>query len=224
MFIGHFGVGLAAKGIDKKPSLGTYLMAAQFLDLIWPVFLILGLEKIKIEVGTTALSPVNFEYYPFTHSLGAVVLWGLLFALIYLIIKKNIKSSVIIFFLVISHWLLDFIVHTQDLPLLPWMKTKVGLGLWNSAGLSITIEILIFIVGAGIYIHKTHSKNEKGIIGIWSLLVFLLAMYFLNIFGPPPPSAEPVAYVGLAQWFLILWGYWADKNRTSERRHKSMYY
>jgi hypothetical protein len=39
MFIGHFGVALAAKRWAPRTSLGTLFFAAEFLDLIWPVFL-----------------------------------------------------------------------------------------------------------------------------------------------------------------------------------------
>lgn len=224
MFIGHYGVGLAAKGIDRKPSLGTLLMAAQFLDLIWPVFLISGLEKVKIEIGATKLTPLNFGYYPFTHSLGAVVFWGILFGLVYFLFKRNLKSSLLMFFLVVSHWIIDFIVQPHDIPLFPWIKNKLGLGIWNSPIVSISIEVLIFLVGAGIYIHRTHSKNEKGIIGVWSFLIFLLAMYIMNVFGSPPASTGSVVFAGLAQWIFIIWGYWIDKNRTSNKHYTSNFY
>ena len=45
MFIGHFGAGFAAKKIDNRPSLGTMFIAAQFVDLLWPIFVIFGIEK-----------------------------------------------------------------------------------------------------------------------------------------------------------------------------------
>ena len=40
MFLGHFGVGLAAKKITPYTSLGTLLLSAQLLDLIWPVLVL----------------------------------------------------------------------------------------------------------------------------------------------------------------------------------------
>ena len=68
MFIGHFGVGFAAKSVDKKISLGTLFLASQFIDLLWPILLLLGLESVKIESGNTAVTPLNFISYPFSHS------------------------------------------------------------------------------------------------------------------------------------------------------------
>ena len=132
MFIGHFGAGLSAKKIDSKPSLGTMFLAAQFLDLIWPIFILLGIEKVKIEPGISAANPLDFTYYPWSHSLLIVLFWSLLFGIIYYLAKKNIKSSIVLGLLVLSHWILDLLVHIPDLPLWPGSGIMVGFGLWNS--------------------------------------------------------------------------------------------
>lgn len=213
MFIGHFGLGLASKKIDNVPSLGTYFLAAQFLDLLWPFFLLIGLEEVKIDPGNTVLTPLNFVYYPFSHSLFAALIWSILFGLIYFLIKKNIKASITLGVLVLSHWILDFFVHKPDLPITPWSNLKVGLGIWNSIGLTIFIEFIIFIAGIYFYIKATGAKNKKGKYGFWSLIVFLIIIYISNIFGSPPPSQNAIAIVGFFQWILIIWAYWIDKNR-----------
>jgi len=213
MFIGHFAFGLAAKAIDKKPSLGTLFLASQFVDLLWPIFLLIGLERVKIDPGITAVMPLNFIYYPFSHSFLGVLIWSILFGLIYFSFKKNIKSSILLGSLVMSHWVLDLITHRPDLQLLPWNDFKVGLGMWNSIVLTMITEGIIFFVGTYLYIKTTRAENKKGNIGLWSLLIFLIIIYLLNIFGPPPPSEDPIAYVGLSLWLLVAWGYWIDKNR-----------
>jgi hypothetical protein len=216
MFIGHFGVGLAAKRVDSRPSLGTLFLAAQFLDLLWPIFLLVGLEKVKIEPGNTAFTPLNFTYYPFSHGLLSVFLLSIIFGAVYFILKRNLKSSVLLGSLVLSHWILDLIVHRPDLPLIPWSDVKVGLGLWNSVILTLIVEGFIFIAGAYLYIKTTKAENKKGSIGLWSLIVFLVIVYLMNVFGPPPPSSDAIAIVGLSQWLLIIWAYWIDKNRKVE--------
>ena len=71
MFIGHFGVALAAKKVAPRPSLGTLTLAALLIDGIWPVFLLLGWETVEIRPGITAVSPLDFVSYPYTHSLIA---------------------------------------------------------------------------------------------------------------------------------------------------------
>jgi len=216
MFIGHFGAGLAAKAVDKRPSLGTLFLASQFIDLLWPLFLILGIERVKIDPGNTAFTPLDFVYFPFSHSLFSVIIWGVLTGCIYFLVKKNLKGSILLGVLVLSHWILDLITHRPDLPIFPWQDFMAGLGLWNSVAGTIIVESSIFIAGAYFYFKYTSAKNKTGSFALWGLLVFLGIMYISNIFGPPPPSAEPIGYIGLAQWLIIAWGYWIDKNRSSK--------
>ncbi len=215
MFIGHFGAGLGFKKVALKPSLGTLFLAAQFIDLLWPFFLILGIEKVKIEPGITLIAPLNFVYYPFSHSLLAVIIWAILFGLVYFLFKKNLRNAFILGSLVLSHWILDLIVHKPDLPLSFGENVKVGLGLWYSLTGTILLELLIFIIGIYFYYSTTKSKNKTGEISLWLLIAFLLISYFMNIFGPPPPEVEAIGYMGLLQWLIIAWGYWIDRNRTS---------
>jgi hypothetical protein len=216
MFIGHFGVGLAAKRIDKKPSLGTLFLASQFIDLLWPVFLLFGLERVALDPGNTAFTPLDFVYYPYTHSFFSVFVWSCLFGAVYFLIRKNLKGSLLLGSLVMSHWILDLVTHRPDLPLTFSNDIKVGFGLWNSVFFTIVIEGAIFLLGSFFYLKTTKAKNKIGTISLWSLLVFLVIMYVLNAFGPPPPSVEPIAFMGLALWLIVAWGYWIDKNRNDK--------
>lgn len=214
MFIGHFGVGFAAKKVTKTPSLGTLFFASQFIDLLWPVFLIFGIEKVLIDPGNTPVTPFNFIYYPFSHSFVSVLIWALLFGAIYSAIKKNVMNSIWLGILVISHWILDFFTHRPDLPLFPTDNAPlVGLGLWYSKIGTIIIEAGIFFIGIYFYVQVTKAKNKTGIHALWSLVTLLMIIYIMNIFGPPPESVDAIGYVGLSQWLIIAWGYWIDKNR-----------
>jgi membrane-bound metal-dependent hydrolase YbcI (DUF457 family) len=215
MFIGHFGLGLAAKKFDSKPSLGTMFFASQFIDLLWPVFLITGLERVLIEPGNTAFTPLNFVHYPISHSFIGVFTWAVLFGTVYYFFKKNLNSSILLALLVMSHWVLDFITHRPDLPLFWGDNVKVGLGLWNSIAFTMIIEGAIFFTGVYLYLKVTKAENKKGKYGFISLLIFLLIVYLLNVFGSPPPNEKAIGFVGLSQWLLIGWGYWIDKNRSN---------
>ncbi|MGE5681231.1 MAG: metal-dependent hydrolase [Bacillota bacterium] len=221
MFIGHFGAGLASKKVERAPSLGTLFMASQFIDLLWPVLLLFGLEKVIIEPGKSAFTPLNFIYYPFSHSLLGVLTWGLLFGLVYFLYSKNMRASVILGFLVLSHWILDLITHIPDLPLAPGIDIKLGFGLWNSVILTIIVEGAIFITGAYLYMSATKSKNKKGNIGLWGLLVLLGGIYVMNIFSAPPPDEQAIGVIGLLQWLFIALGYWVDRNRIVKGEEKS---
>lgn len=219
MFIGHFGLGFAAKKASHKPSLGTAFFAAQFIDLLWPFFLLSGIEKVSIDPGNTAFTPLNFISYPFSHSLVAVLVWSFLFGGIYYFVKKDKKSSLLLALLVISHWLLDLIVHRPDLPLSLSEETKLGFGLWNNKVLTIVVETIIFFGGVMLYAINTKAKNKTGTYSLWGLVVFFLLIYVMNLLGDPPPDAKTIGYVGLAQWLFVLWGYWIDVNRTATANH-----
>jgi hypothetical protein len=213
MFIGHFGTAFAAKKFAPKLSLGTMILAAQFIDLLWPVLLILGIEKVAIDPGNTAVTPLDFYHYPISHSLLGVLGWAVLFGLVYYLIKKSWKNSLILGILVLGHWFLDLLTHRPDLPLLPGMDLKVGLGLWNSLIGTIIVELGIFVGGVYIYLKMTRALNKKGIYGAWGLIIFLLLVYSSNIFGTAPPNADAIAYVSMLQWLVVWWAYWIDRNR-----------
>jgi hypothetical protein len=218
MFIGHFALGFAAKRADPAPSLGTTFLAAQLIDLLWPFFLLAGWEQVAIEPGNTATTPLHFVSYPYSHSLLAVVIWAVLFGGAYYIIRKNSKGALLLAALVISHWLLDLVTHRPDLPLSFSEETKVGLGLWNQKALSLAVEVLLFAAGVYLYWTATRPRNKWGNIALWSFVVFMLVIYLMNAVGDPPPSGEAIAFVGLAQWLFIGWGYWIDHHRAPVRR------
>jgi hypothetical protein len=213
MFIGHFAVGLGAKKAAPQVKLGTLFFAAQFLDLLWPIFLILGIEHARIAPGTTAFTPFDFYDYPLSHSLLTSIGWAVLFGGIYYYRKKNFRNSIILGCAVFSHWLLDYFTHKPDLPIAPGMHTVLGLGLWNSIIGTILVEGIFFIGGVYIYIRTTKSIDRIGNYAFWGLIVLLLISYIANITSPPPPNMTAVAYAGFAQWIFIAWAYWIDRHR-----------
>jgi membrane-bound metal-dependent hydrolase YbcI (DUF457 family) len=213
MFIGHFGLGFAAKRVAPRMSLGTAFLAAQFLDLLWPTFLLLGIESVRIAPGATAVTPLIFEHYPISHSLVAAIGWGLALGAVYAVIQRNTRGAFIVAGLVVSHWLLDAIVHVPDLPLMPGVDTMVGLGLWQSRAATLAVEIPIFAVGVWLYLKSTHAKDKVGSYGLVGLVGFLALIQVGNLFGPPPPDVTAIAWVGQAQWLLVAWAYWVDAHR-----------
>lgn len=216
MFIGHLGVALAAKKATPKTSLGTLFMAAQFLDLLWPIFLVLGLEQVKIDPGNTVVTPLAFVHYPISHSLLTSVAWGSVLSVIYWTFRHDTRGAVWIGVLAISHWILDAIAHRPDLPLYPGSKTFIGLGLWHSLVGTIVVECILFATGIVLYLRTTRAKDKNGIEAFWSLMVLLVLVYFGNLFGPPPPNLTVLEAMGLAGWLLIIWGYWIDRHRTEK--------
>lgn len=214
MFVGHFAVGLAAKSIRPQASLGTYFLAVQFVDLLWPTLLLLGWESVAIEPGITVMTPLNFLHYPITHSLVMAVVWALVGGGLYYLIKKDGATAVLLGLCVASHWVLDFITHRPDLPLAFSPDIKVGLGLWNHKALTIVIESTMFIGGMWIYLRTTRALDKTGTFALLGLLAFLAIIHVSNILGPPPPNVAAIAWAGHLQWLFVIWAYWADAHRA----------
>lgn len=218
MFIAHFGVGFGAKKIAPAVSLGTLFLAAQFIDLLWPTLLMLDLEQVRIQPGATVVTPLLFVNYPISHSLLTVLGWGALLAIAYIWFARNVRDGLILGALVVSHWLLDVLVHRPDLPLVPGGETMVGLHGWSSLPLTLALEGSLFALGVWLYARATSALDAKGRWGFYALVAFLALIYAGNLFGEPPPNEQILAWVGQAQWLLVLWGYWLDRHRHAVTR------
>ncbi len=204
---------MAAKQAAAKVSLGTMFISVQLLDLIWPVLLLAGVEHFRINPGNTVVTPLDFYDYPFSHSLVMSLCWSLLFGIILFARNKGITAAIVAAAGVFSHWILDFITHRPDLPLYPGSTAFFGLGLWNSFAGTLIVELFMFGMGVAMYVKATTPESNKGKFGFWGLIAFLLIIYIMNLFGPPPPNEQAVAIAGNAGWLIVLWAYWVDRNR-----------
>jgi hypothetical protein len=219
MFIGHFGVGFGAKKAVPAVSLGTLFLAAQFADLLWPTLLLLGIERVAIDPGATVMTPLNFVSYPYSHSLLALSVWGVLLGVVYIVVRRTQPmAGVILALLVVSHWVLDVVMHRPDMPLTLTGTTRLGFGVWNSMPATIALELIVFGVGVMIYARTTVARDRVGSVGLWSLVGFLLVVFVANAFGPPPPSVTAVAWVTESMWLLVAWAYWVDAHRIAGGR------
>jgi membrane-bound metal-dependent hydrolase YbcI (DUF457 family) len=215
MFLGHYAVGLAAKKAAPKVSLGTFFIATQFIDLLWPVFLLFGIEAVRIDPGNTAFTPLDFYHYPFTHSLVGILIWSIVFGLVYYAIRRRRNDALLLGGVVLSHWFLDLLTHRPDLPLAPGSDVHMGLGLWNSVAGTLVFELVLFAAGIAIYLKATKAKDRIGTYGFWGLIGVLFVIYLVNVFGPPPPSESMIAIAGNATWLFVIWAYWVDRHRQA---------
>lgn len=213
MFIGHFGVGFGAKRAAPRTSLGTLFLSAQFVDLLWPSLLLVGLERVEIRPGITRVTPLDFVSYPISHSFAMVVCWSVLFAAVYAASTRYKRGAIVTGAAVVSHWLLDAIVHRPDLPLAPGVATRVGLGLWNSLPATLVIEFAILATGVWLYTQTTVAIDGVGRYALVLLVALLVLIYTASVAGPPPPTVTAIGVAGQAQWLLVLMGYWVDHHR-----------
>lgn len=215
MFIGHFAVAFAAKRAAPEIKLGTAILAATFLDVLWPAFIVAGLEVVKIVPGATAFTPLRFVSYPFSHSLVMTLLWAGLFAWVYLWRGGSRRAASWFGVLVASHWFLDFIVHDPDLQLFPELDIYVGLGLWNSITATLVVEGLLFGGGLALYLSATRPLDRIGTWALVGLLALLLISYLGAALGPPPHNVSTIVIADLVGTAVaVAWGYWVDSHRA----------
>jgi len=229
MFLGHYAVGLAAKKIAPRASLGVLIAAPILLDLLWPIFLLLGWETVAVEPNSNPFLRFVFVSYPISHGLVAAAAWATLFASIYFGFARYLTGAIVVWFGVVSHWLLDYVVHRPDLPLYAGGSRLYGLGLWNRRWQTIAVEVAMFAVALFIYVRQTRARDKVGTFAFWPFVLLLVAAYGAAAFGPPPPtSVKAIAAGTLGTLLLIPWAWWFDRHREprvedAEPKTKKLY-
>jgi hypothetical protein len=220
LYLGHYGIGLALKKYVKGLSLGWLFLATQFVDILATIFAILGIERANVVPGFTPSSSIEYVYFPFSHSLAAFLVWTGVFYVIFRLVQirpelKKSKVAIIMALGVLSHFVLDFIVHTSDMPIFFDNSYKLGLGLWNfSPVINYILEASILLVGLFIYMKATKSSNLIGKYGIVGLTAILLVINAILMSGQVLLKLQSFAFLYLiVNLSIVFSAFWIDKRR-----------
>jgi len=211
MFIGHWAPAFAAAALSKRaPKLGTLFIAAQLVDWGFFVLATVGIEKMRVEPGATALVPFDLYHMPYTHSLLGTAVWALGLAIILFVARRDMVAALLGGAVVLSHWFIDLLVHRPDLTLAGG-EARYGFGIWNHPAIAISLEIGLTFAAFLWYIRRTKGP----VMPPWILLMLLLAMQSINWFGPQPTEAGFGLYLtALASFgFAALVAYWVGTTR-----------
>ena len=204
MFVGHYGVSFAAKPLQPRVPLWLWFIAVQWMDVVWSVLVLLGIEKLRIVPGFTQANALDLYYMPYTHSLPGSIAVSLIFgAAVALFISGNrLTTFLLIASASFSHWLLDLVVHVPDLPLYD-DSAKVGFGLWRHVALSFPLELIVLGIGAWLYARQASFTGATGRYLYWgSVVVLALFQAYVN-FGPPPASPQAMAVMALLLYAVL---------------------
>ena len=179
MFIGHFAPALAAATHPRAPKLATLFIAAQLVDWGFFALLLIGAEKMRVVPGITAMNPMDLYHLPYTHSLAGSAVWALGFAALVWLARRDRKAAGIAGAVVLSHWLLDLLVHRPDLTL-AGAPPKLGLGLWNYPAIEMPLELALTFGALWFFLNRTRGPALPAIV----LGAVLLALQLFNWFGP----------------------------------------
>ena len=222
MFIGHYGIAFALKKYVPKMSLGVLFIATQLMDIVFFILVLLGVEHLRIIPGFTEASPFDLYDYPISHSLLGAVAWSVI---TYLVIRfiplkalddgdSKQRAALVLSVAVFSHFVLDVLVHTPDLLLIPGLDIRIGLGLWNSIIGTVAVELAILLVGGWIYLRSTHSGD--GLAGMYGMYVFMVVLAIITVVTPfmTFPNVLTVA-ITTELWYAVftMAAWWLDNRR-----------
>jgi hypothetical protein len=200
MFIGHYGPAFGGKAALRQIPLWVLFVAVQWMDVVWSILVMAGIEKVRVVPGLTEGSALDLYYMPYTHGLaGALVLSAILGLVVATFMRQNKRA---VFFVVaacvFSHWILDLVVHRPDL----WIYdgVKVGFGLWRWLWISLPLELLTLFVGAWLYVRYVPARAYGNLV-LW---VFVALMATLEVYAAIGPA--PVSPVAEAQTALMAYG------------------
>jgi hypothetical protein len=216
MFIGHFAPAFVAAAVStERPKLGTMFVAAQLVDWGFFTFALFGIEAMRIDPEASAMVPFDLYHMPFTHSLLGTAIWAGAFFGVVAIRQRDARLGVLAGLVVLSHWLLDFLVHVPDLTI-DGTPPKLGLGLWNMPWIAMPLELGLTCGALAFYLRRTRGPAGPPLVLAGVMLLFQL----VNWFAPHPASAGPFLYIQALVAFGVLTALaaWVGENRWFRKR------
>ncbi|HEY6190565.1 MAG TPA: hypothetical protein VIW80_23135 [Pyrinomonadaceae bacterium] len=208
-------VGLIAKRVEPKVSLGTWMLAVMLADLLVFPLLILGIEHFDVVPGVNSNRVVGRDIV-YSHSLLMGAVWATLFAVVYFLRRRYPRGAYLLFLAVLSHWLLDVVSHRPDMPLAPGVQTVLGLGLWNSVPATLIVEGGFWLLAIILYVRATRAAKRSGVYAFWPVIALLTLMWYGNIRAGMEPNPIKAGVGGLVVFSLVVaWAYWMNRARRT---------
>ena len=212
MFIGHWAPAFVAAALTpERPKLGTFFIAAQLVDWAFMLFVLVGLEGLRIAPGITAMNAMDLYHYPYTHSLVGTAAFAAAFATGVRFVTGSWRGALPAAAVVASHWLLDLLVHRPDMTLAGG-EPKLGLGLWNVPAAEMPLELALTFGAAWFFARRTRGPMLPLVI----LCVALLAAQAVDWFGAQPTEySTSIPLVALSAFtILTALAFWVGRTRT----------
>lgn len=221
MFIGHYAPAFVAavspKSRNSRLGLGALFVAAQLVDIAFFAFLILGVEHLRLVPQATVMNAMDLYDMPWTHSLIGAIGWGALFAIVIKALRGSWNAGAIGGAVVVSHWLIDLLVHRRDLTL-AGSPPALGLGLWNHPWIEIPLELAFAFGGLWFFVSRTRAIGSSGRWSPWALAVGMAVLQAVNWAAPQPDAVTPAppatGWLGLFAYAVLAGlAWWVARTR-----------
>lgn len=213
MFVGHYAGAFLARAIDRRLPLAAAFVAAQFVDLWWDAFILGGVEHARLVAGLPS-NPLDLYFMPYSHSLVASLGCALL---VFLVIKTaklwggGTRVATATAGAMVSHWVLDLLVHRGDLPLSSDDSLKLGFGLWNHPALALSVELGVLVVGAAVYVRTTRERP----LWVGGFVLGLSLLQISTLVGPLPPTLPAMTASLFVVYLALAWvAGWVQRRAT----------
>ena len=218
MFIGHYSVAFVAATSPRAPRLGTLFVAAQLIDLGFFTFVLLGIEHMRLVPGVTTMNAMDLYDMPWTHSFIGALGWATGFAGLIWLWRRDATVALIGGAVVLSHWLIDLLVHRPDLTIAGG-PPPLGLGLWNWPAIEMPLELILAFGGFGFFLVRTSAIRVRAWLPVALLTAAMAVTQAVNWFEPQPgtvidPPPPSLAISGLAAYVLLAaLAWWVARTR-----------
>jgi membrane-bound metal-dependent hydrolase YbcI (DUF457 family) len=207
MFAGHIGAGLAIGRIERRINVGVFVAAALLLDAVLWLCILLGWESVTIPADFVDTHQPEFVF-PYSHGFLASIAWSALAGTAAFFSYPRLKAAkvramALVTTAVFSHWLLDALVHVQELPLAGIDSMKVGIGLWQNMPIALAAEALIALAGLSLFVSGANlTRAKKFGLMVLSLLTLVFTVVGMTV-APRPPSVTAMAASSLVTIIVV---------------------
>jgi hypothetical protein len=204
------------KATNKKIPLWMLFLAVQLPDIIWDTLILAGIEKARINPSLPS-NPLEIYYMPYSHGLVSTVLYSLAVVGVLMLVPNIRRHKAIAWWCgaaVFSHWLLDFLSHRPDLPILGDTSLKIGLGLWNCPVWATVIEVALFLGSAIWYAVSVGGFRRRATWLFWIFVAISVATSCIHSEAIPFTTPYPIAIFALVYYVLsTLTIYFVERNQ-----------
>ena len=203
MLIGHYGASLLLRRAEPRLSVSSLFVAAQALDIVWSLLVLVGVERLRIVPGITATNSLDLVWMPYSHSLIAATVWGLV--TLFLCrwgFRLRLRQALLLATAVFAHWPLDWLVHRPDLTI-GLHGRAFGFGLWNFAVFAFVLEAGLLSGGIALYMRQTRAASRVGTFAMPVLALIMAAIQLWVFFGPVEMTARQTVAWALCGYILF---------------------
>ena len=203
MFVGHYAPAFVLKSRFPGVALWQLCLAALALDILFFIYVPFSVETLSLDLSKTALLSLQIAQMHWSHSLASTIFYGLLvvggFAL-----AKRVRVGLVLAAAIGSHWFLDVLVHTQDVPLAPGLDWTVGFSLWKHIYTAFIVEIGILVAAAWALYRRLARQGAR--FALATLTLLMLLVHFLSVFVVPMPKTTTELAVS-SEFFFAVFAY-----------------